>query len=303
MEWEVKLIELIQNNMGSLGILLGEFFSFLASEKGLLLLLLIMMFCWKKDTGKKLTMTVVSLNVWLPMIKTLVMRPRPYMSYPERIKPLVLVEADAAAEDVAAQGYSFPSMHSASASGLFLYLAKEIKTRPVWIVSILLAFLVGFFRVAVGVHYPTDVLAGWTLGILAIAVSVFLERSIKNKWIRSLIPLLIALPGVFYVRTQEYFTALGLMIGIIFAFPFEEKHIDYKATDNIFAMILRVLGAFVIYIVLNTLFKLPFRKAFLESVSLLSLLVRTARYAIIIFVMLGIYPWVFPLFEKIGKKK
>ena len=186
MEWEVKLIELIQNNMGSLGILLGEFFSFLASEKGLLLLLLIMMFCWKKDTGKKLTMTVVSLNVWLPMIKTLVMRPRPYMSYPERIKPLVLVEADAAAEDVAAQGYSFPSMHSASASGLFLYLAKEIKTRPVWIVSILLAFLVGFFRVAVGVHYPTDVLAGWTLGILAIAVSVFLERSIKNKWIRSL---------------------------------------------------------------------------------------------------------------------
>ena len=196
-----------------------------------------------------------------------------------------------------------PSMHSASASGLFLYLTKEIKTRPVWIVSILLAFLVGFFRVAVGVHYPTDVLAGWTLGILAIAVSVFLERSIKNKWIRSLIPLLIALPGVFYVRTQEYFTALGLMIGIIFAFPFEEKHIDYKATDNIFAMLLRVLGAFVIYIVLNTLFKLPFRKAFLESVSLLSLLVRTARYAIIIFVMLGIYPWVFPLFEKIGKKK
>ncbi len=30
-------------------------------------------------------------------------------------------------------------------------------------------------------------------------------------------------------------------------------------------------------------------------------LVRTARYAVIIFTIIGLYPKVFPLFEKIGK--
>ena len=31
--------------------------------------------------------------------------------------------------------------------------------------------------------------------------------------------------------------------------------------------------------------------------------VRAARYAVIIFMIVGIYPKIFPLFEKIGKKQ
>ena len=67
-------------------------------------------------------------------------------------------------------------------------------------------------------------------------------------------------------------------------------------------MILRTAGAFAIYFVLNTLLKLPFNKAWLDSGELAANLVRTARYAIILFVVLGVYPRVFPLFEKIGRK-
>ena len=32
-------------------------------------------------------------------------------------------------------------------------------------------------------------------------------------------------------------------------------------------------------------------------------LIRTARYAVIVFVITGIYPKIFPLFEKVGKKE
>jgi hypothetical protein len=67
-------------------------------------------------------------------------------------------------------------------------------------------------------------------------------------------------------------------------------------------MILRSVGAFAIYFALNTLLKLPFSKEFLNSGVLSANLVRTARYAIILFVIIGIYPRVFPIFEKIGKK-
>ena len=42
---------------------------------------------------------------------------------------------------------------------------------------------------------------------------------------------------------------------------------------------------------------------FLAGGTMGAFLVRAARYAVIIFVIIGIYPKVFPLFEKIGKKK
>ena len=68
-------------------------------------------------------------------------------------------------------------------------------------------------------------------------------------------------------------------------------------------MILRVLGGFAVYFGFNTLLKLPFSKEFLESEELAAFLVRACRYAIIMFVIIGVYPMIFPLFEKIGKEK
>ena len=53
---------------------------------------------------------------------------------------------------------------------------------------------------------------------------------------------------------------------------------------------------------LNTLLKLPFNKEFLKSETMPAFLVRTARYAVIIFVIIGVYPKLFPLYERIGKK-
>ena len=300
MEWEVTLIEWIQNTFGSLTESVGKVMSFIGGEMGLLLVLLIVLFCWRKETGKRLALIITTVNAWLPMLKSAVMRPRPYMEHPDRIKGIADVGNSASLDDAAAQGYSFPSMHSASASSCFVALAREVKKRWMWIVSVVMIFLVGFSRLLTGMHYPTDVLAGWALGLVVVGIITLLEKKVKNEWIRHLILLVLTLPGLFFVRTDDYFTSLGMMIGLIIAFHFEEKFVNFKDTRNIWAMILRVVGAIAIYFGLNTLLKLPFSKDFLSDGTLLSYLVRSARYAVIIFVALGVYPKIFPLFEKIG---
>jgi undecaprenyl-diphosphatase len=79
---------------------------------------------------------------------------------------------DLAFADHAAWGMSFPSGHASMSAIVFLTLGALIAdTRRRWVERIFIlamaaaaAFLVGVSRVALGVHWATDVLAGWALG-------------------------------------------------------------------------------------------------------------------------------------------
>jgi undecaprenyl-diphosphatase len=69
---------------------------------------------------------------------------------------------------------SFPSGHSMLSAVVYLTLgsllarfAEEMIVKLYFIaVALVLTFLVGLSRVYMGVHYPTDVLAGWTAGLV-----------------------------------------------------------------------------------------------------------------------------------------
>ncbi len=69
---------------------------------------------------------------------------------------------------------SFPSTHAMMSSVIFLTIGlllarhtADTRVRKLLVVlPLCLAFLVGISRVFMGVHFPTDVLAGWTAGLL-----------------------------------------------------------------------------------------------------------------------------------------
>ena len=108
----------------------------------------------------------------------------------------------------------------------------------------------------------------------------------------------LSLAGVFYCKTSDYFTSLGIMAGFFLAVPFEERFVKFENTTVWWRVILRLAGGFAVYFGVNTLLKLPFSKEFLDSATSAAFLVRAARYTVVTFTAIGVYPMAFKLMDK-----
>ena len=86
--------------------------------------------------------------------------------------------------------YSFPSGHS-QMSVLYLFTIaylfsnmtnSNLKAMTIWSIAIVLAFFIGLARIAEGRHYPTDVLAGWSIGYSWFIICVLWYESSKRRF-------------------------------------------------------------------------------------------------------------------------
>lgn len=292
--WEVTLMEWLQTHIGSTGISALSLFSMFGEELLLILLVGFVYWSYDKKLGKALGMTTIMALAWNTMIKNIVLRRRPYFDH-ENIKILRVVEPEADIYDIAAQGYSFPSGHSTNAASVFGCLAVNLRKSWISILAILIPLLTGISRVVVGAHYPTDVLGGWLLGIISVMIVRLLLDRVKKPLTLYGILLVTVIPGFFYCKSADYFTAAGLLFGFIGGMLLEERFVHFEDTRKPLFMIVRLLGGLVVYFVFNSLLKLPFSKEFLSSGTTAALMVRCARYAVVSFVDFGVYPMLFRL--------
>ena len=297
-DWEVSLMAWLQAFLGSFGAIFANVFSVFGETAAIVLVVGFFYWCYDKEFGRFIAAVVMGGMVFNTLCKNLVLRRRPYMDHNE-IKCLKPVDRNADIMDVSAQGYSFPSGHSTNSVTVYSSLPLRSSRKIFKVIAILGPALVGIARVLAGVHYPTDVLCGWLLGIATIAFFYFLQKKIENRHAYHLLISLLALAGVFYCQTTDYYTVYGLMSGFFLADYFEEKFVGFEATRNVLAMAIRLLGGVMIYFALNEVLKLPFDKEFLSSPTQMAYLVRLARYAIVSFVALGVYPLSFKKIDQV----
>ncbi len=290
-EWEERFIVWLQQ-LGGAGFFktfllwLNNFFSFLGEEYVAIGVMGIVYWGINKKKARTIGFAVLSSMVCNTLIKNRFKRLRPWISS-DKIDLLRDVD-----------GYSFPSAHSSSATALYPTLAAEYPEKK-WlrIPAILFPLVIAASRCYLGAHWPTDVLCGLGLGLLFFAFAEFVLPRFKNEHMVYLAFLVIGLLGMFYCTTEDYFTNIGMYAGFCGAMIFDDKVVRFENTKSIPLMIIRTVCGAGAFLAFNTLFKLILGGIFAEGTFGI-LVMRTVRYAITVFLILGVYPAVFKPVEK-----
>ena len=114
----------------------------------------------KRGRAWLLGVMVVGERLTMDGLKLLVGRPRPSID----------------AHPVATHSSSFPSGHATNTMAVFLaialFAAPAPYRRPAVIAAVAMSLLVGSTRPYLGVHWPSDVIGGWALGLIAVWIAV-----------------------------------------------------------------------------------------------------------------------------------
>lgn len=153
-----------------------KFISFLGSGSALIFIVLASMLLFRKNRkyffySKAIAVNLAAVSLLNEVFKVIFHRERPDI--------LRLVEAG---------GFSFPSGHSMislSFYGLIAYLfCSNMKSRWRYLIAALLSVLIlsiGISRVYLGVHYASDVLAGYSAGLVWLAIFITLANRLIFK--------------------------------------------------------------------------------------------------------------------------
>ena len=157
-----------------------EFFSTATDRlwfKLLLLALVIGMMAWRKDTRRAAVQALIAFpiaNGFTDIFKHTLPMPRPFQELSDVILRIGGSDSPGTA-----------SAHSANMAAVAFVFAYQLG----WAGSpwVLIAFLTGISRVYNGVHYPYQVLLGWTCGVVAGLIGSGLEAA-RPFLIRSSMP-------------------------------------------------------------------------------------------------------------------
>jgi membrane-associated phospholipid phosphatase len=193
---------LTMQEIGDLFTPIMSFFTWLGYPQAYMIIIAIIYWSLDRKLGMRLAIFLpltASLN---SILKQALHSPRPYWLDPE-IRAIRV-----------SNGFGMPSGH-AQGSTVWLYAAACLKRRWLWFAAIAVAFLVGLSRVYLGVHFPSQVLSGWLIGLFVLILFIKYERKIllwfmgrrflaQLLWIAAITIVILILGAVFVYLLKDW---------------------------------------------------------------------------------------------------
>jgi membrane-associated phospholipid phosphatase len=172
LQWGLDFIRTIQQVQGPVPDAFFKAITFMGEEQFFLLVIPFLFWCFDLRFGARIAVMFLASAYLNALLKQIFLEPRPF-------------ELDPSVKLHDAEGMGMPSGHAQSSVAVWGTVAAQLKRGWIWGVALLLMLLIGFSRVYLGVHFPTQVLAGWGVGGLMLAVYLGLHRPVE-RWFTSL---------------------------------------------------------------------------------------------------------------------
>ena len=284
----------------------------LGGEAPFLIIAIAVFWCIDKRKGYYL-MTVGFFGMILnQFLKILCCVPRPWVKDPE----FTIVEPARAG----ATGYSFPSGHTQNAVSLYGGIARCTGSVVLRVVCIVLAVLIAFSRMYLGVHTPLDVGVSFLVtAALVMAVYPLMEEADRRPWVltRTILAMAVcsgAFVGYLYLRgdigttaedTVNYLDALangwkllGATLGLLVSNVFDRKYVRFETDAVWWAQLIKLAVGFGLLLAIRAGLKAPL-------IALLGgneVIAGGIRYLLVVLFAGCVWPLTFWWFSRLGRR-
>ena len=215
----------------------------------------------------------------------------------------------------AATGYSFPSGHTQNAVGTFGALTVTTKTKWIRCITLVLAILVPFSRMYVGVHTPKDVLVAAAMAIVYLLILHPVVFAKEGKRIPALLAVMTVLAAAFLCFVEFYpfpldidphnlesgvknaYTLAGSLVGLIIVYFVDEKYLHFDTEAVWWIQIIKVALGLLAVLVIKSGLKPP-----IDALCGGHMIGRAIRYFLIVIMAGIIWPLSFKRLNKLSRK-
>lgn len=255
LQWGLEFIRLVQTCANPPFTVVMRIITSLGSATAYLIVLPFVYWCVDERKGSLLAAAVL-ISVWINIaLKLMLDQPRPFF---EGYDPSLGM--------ISERMGGLPSGHAQNSLVMLVIIASWLKRKWAYICAALLCLLIGFSRIYLGVHFPTDVLGGWILGGLVLCGYFLLSGRIEALLVKGgfragmITSAILSFLMILYLPGEELLMPAGVTLGMGTGYSLNLRYVGFRSSafcgktgvakylNLLIRFLLGITGLLVIYI-------------------------------------------------------
>jgi len=224
LQWGLDFIRVVQTIASPPLTAVVRVITHIGGETAYMVLLPLLYWCIDEKKGLRLGFAVL-ISAWINMsLKFLLDQPRPFF---EGYDPSLGM--------ISERMGGLPSGHAQNTLVMLFIIASWLKKKWAFVCAAVLCILIGFSRIYLGVHFPTDIIAGWILGSIVLCGYFMLGDRIETLLVKGgfragmIASAMLSFIMILYLPGKELLMPGGTVFGLGIGYCLNRRYVGFTA--------------------------------------------------------------------------